>query len=197
MATLYKLVRLCWLWVYLYTFLHLLRLFVVFLLMIPLLGRSTWLSQLQCGLQILVIVIKLNTLFGENNLLLFFLLSPITLLIDSHLSLNISHRSVYVLILHLDIRSFCLCNFLVFFFEVFVELVSWVDDEWEDNDEWAFGVHRKKHVCGAVCQIWNIRLHSYLVLLSSPYCMSFLKELTSWFFIILGIFLRIPDCGGR
>ena len=110
-------------------------------------------SQLQCGLQILVIVIKLNTLFGENNLLLFFLLSSITFLIHSHLSLNICHRSVYVLILHLDIRSFYLCNFLVFFFEVFVELVSWVDDEWEDNDERAFGVHGKKHVCGAVCQI--------------------------------------------
>ena len=119
--------------------------------MVPLFGWRSWMSELKCRLQIFivaVVAIKLYTLFGENDLLfLFFLLTSVAFRIDCYLSLAIaSCWYKYFLILNLYIGNFDLLMFLMFILEVLIELVAWVDDEWEDNHQWTFGVHCKKHV---------------------------------------------------
>jgi hypothetical protein len=93
------------------------------------------------------VAIKLYTLFGENDLLFLFFLTSVAFRIDCYLSLAIaSCWNKYFLILHLYIGNFDLLMLLMFIFEVLIELVAWVDNEWEDNHQWTFGVHCKKHV---------------------------------------------------
>lgn len=134
------------------TFLN--SLWLVFILMVPLFGWRSWVSELKCWLQILIIAvlaIKLNTLFGENDLLLLLFLTSIAFRIDRDLSLAVTGCwHIHFLILYLDIGYFDLLMLLMFFFEVLIELVAWVDNEWEDNHQWTFGVHCKKHVAWAV-----------------------------------------------
>ena len=120
--------------------------------MVPLFGRRSWVSQLKCRFQVLIIAvvvaIKLDTLFGENDLLLLFFLRPLAFLISCYLSLtNIACCScVSFLILHFDVWGLDLLMFLIFILEVLIELVAWVDDKWEDNHHWTVGVHSKEHV---------------------------------------------------
>ena len=118
------------------------NLFCLILLMISLLRWCHRLSHLKCGLQILicrVLIIELNTLFGDSNTLVFFTFTTITFLIESYLC--ITQGCCVVLILDFDLWCIPILVLLILIFEVLIELVSGVDDKWKNHNHWACSVH--------------------------------------------------------
>jgi hypothetical protein len=112
------------------------------LLMISLLRWCHRLSHLKCGLQILicrVLIIELNTLFGDSNTLVFFTFTTITFLIESYFC--ITQGCWVVLILDFDLWCIPIFVLLILIFEVLIELVSGVDDKWKNHNHWACSVH--------------------------------------------------------
>ena len=116
--------------------------FCLILLMISLLRWCHRLSHLKCGLQILIcrlLIIELNTLFGDSNTLVFFTFTTITFLIESYFC---STQGCWVvLILDFDLWCIPILVLLVLIFEVLIELVSGVDDKWKNHNHWACSVH--------------------------------------------------------
>lgn len=116
--------------------------FCLILLMISLLRWCHRLSHLKCGLQILicrVLIIELNTLFGDSNTLVFFTFTTITFLIESYFC--ITQGCWVVLILDFDLWCIPILVLLILIFEVLIELVSGVDDKWKNHNHWACSVH--------------------------------------------------------
>jgi hypothetical protein len=116
--------------------------FCLILLMISLLRWCHRLSHLKCGLQILicrVLIIELNTLFGDSNTLVFFTFTTITFLIESYFC--IAQGCWVVLILDFDLWCIPILVLLILIFEVLIEFVSGVDDKWKNNNYWACSVH--------------------------------------------------------
>lgn len=116
--------------------------FCLILLMISLLRWCHRLSHLKCGLQILicrVLIIELNTLFGDSNTLVFFTFTTITFLIESYFC--ITQGCWVVLILDFDLWCIPIILLLILIFEVLIELVSGVDDKWKNHNHWACSVH--------------------------------------------------------
>ena len=116
--------------------------FCLILLMISLLRWCHRLSHLKCGLQILicrVLIIELNTLFGDSNTLVFFTFTTITFLIESYFC--IAQGCWVVLILDFDLWCIPIILLLILIFEVLIELVSGVDDKWKNHNHWACSVH--------------------------------------------------------
>ena len=116
--------------------------FCLILLMISLLRWCDRLSHLKCGLQILicrVLIIELNTLFGDSNTLVFFTFTTITFLIESYFC--ITQGCWVVLILDFDLWCIPILVLLILIFEVLIELVSGVDDKWKNHNHWACSVH--------------------------------------------------------
>jgi hypothetical protein len=116
--------------------------FCLILLMISLLRWCHRLSHLKCGLQILicrVLIIELNTLFGDSNTLVFFTFTTITFLIESYFC--IGQGCWVVLILDFDLWCIPILVLLILIFEVLIELVSGVDDKWKNHNHWACSVH--------------------------------------------------------
>ena len=116
--------------------------FCLILLMISLLRWCHRLSHLKCGLQILicrVLIIELNTLFGDSNTLVFFTFTTITFLKESYFC--ITQGCWVVLILDFDLWCIPILVLLILIFEVLIELVSGVDDKWKNHNHWACSVH--------------------------------------------------------
>ena len=112
------------------------------LLMISLLRWCHRLSHLKCGLQILIcriLIIELNTLFGDSNTLVFYTFTTITFLIESYFC--ITQGCWVFLILYFDLWCIPILVLLILIFEVLIELVSGVDDKWKNHNHWACSVH--------------------------------------------------------